>query len=291
MPWCPNCKNEYKDGITVCSDCGAELVASLEKLEKPEIVKYVFGTKEEIEPLYDFLKFGGLSYIEIKYEEEAEDIESYYIEIDKKEQERAAELSAIFYKEIRKKAAAQAAEMEEMEAEDEDADGEVKRKAEPAPAVFVKASDRAENYRSSAYALLAVGILGVIAIVLIALGVIPLNIASNIKVISFVTMMLLFVIFIVMGAKAFADAKKYEEMAVQEEEATAGMQTWFQESYTKQSLDEAAGISEGNELEEEVLYFKRSEFIRQKLTEQFGELEPSYLEKNVEDLYTELYEH
>ncbi|MCM1173887.1 MAG: hypothetical protein NC341_02420 [Blautia sp.] len=32
MAWCPNCRNEYVEGITVCADCGAELVESLEEL-------------------------------------------------------------------------------------------------------------------------------------------------------------------------------------------------------------------------------------------------------------------
>lgn len=31
MPWCPKCKNEYVPGITKCSDCNVELVASLEE--------------------------------------------------------------------------------------------------------------------------------------------------------------------------------------------------------------------------------------------------------------------
>ena len=26
MPWCPKCKNEYREGITVCADCNVPLV-------------------------------------------------------------------------------------------------------------------------------------------------------------------------------------------------------------------------------------------------------------------------
>ncbi|BCN30687.1 hypothetical protein [Anaeromicropila herbilytica] len=30
MPWCPNCKAEYVNGVKVCADCGHELVDSLD---------------------------------------------------------------------------------------------------------------------------------------------------------------------------------------------------------------------------------------------------------------------
>ena len=26
MPWCPKCKSEYREGFTVCADCGTKLV-------------------------------------------------------------------------------------------------------------------------------------------------------------------------------------------------------------------------------------------------------------------------
>ena len=35
MPWCPNCKTEYREGFTHCADCGAELVPTLPD-EAPE---------------------------------------------------------------------------------------------------------------------------------------------------------------------------------------------------------------------------------------------------------------
>lgn len=34
MAWCPNCKNEYVEGITICADCGAQLVESLEETQE-----------------------------------------------------------------------------------------------------------------------------------------------------------------------------------------------------------------------------------------------------------------
>ena len=34
MPWCPKCKNEYREGFTVCSECGVELVDSLEESDE-----------------------------------------------------------------------------------------------------------------------------------------------------------------------------------------------------------------------------------------------------------------
>ena len=29
--WCPKCRTEYQDGVTVCSDCGTELVEGTEE--------------------------------------------------------------------------------------------------------------------------------------------------------------------------------------------------------------------------------------------------------------------
>jgi len=54
MPWCPKCRNEYREGFTVCADCGVALVDVLGAEEKEKSVIYT-SSKEEIEHIYEFL--------------------------------------------------------------------------------------------------------------------------------------------------------------------------------------------------------------------------------------------
>ncbi len=34
--WCPKCRYEYREGITVCPDCGTPLVESLEEYDREQ---------------------------------------------------------------------------------------------------------------------------------------------------------------------------------------------------------------------------------------------------------------
>lgn len=47
--WCPKCKNEYVEGITLCADCGVELVDELpEETDEVKPVRLCHVANEEI---------------------------------------------------------------------------------------------------------------------------------------------------------------------------------------------------------------------------------------------------
>lgn len=41
MPYCPNCRYEYKEDVNECPDCGALLVDKLKEEEPPPSINYV----------------------------------------------------------------------------------------------------------------------------------------------------------------------------------------------------------------------------------------------------------
>lgn len=66
MPWCPKCKNEYREGIKVCADCGIELVESLERTEGSPLI---FGDQSQMEELGRFLAYNHLETVRVEKDE------------------------------------------------------------------------------------------------------------------------------------------------------------------------------------------------------------------------------
>ncbi len=232
MPWCPNCKYEYKDGILTCADCGATLVSSLEEIEAMEESKRL---KEE------------QAYFQTQQE------------LKEKIDERAQALA------------------EEIE--------EVKEIAS-----FKKAKDKAADYRSSGYALTIVGGLGIALIILYICGVINISIADNIRIISIITLSVLFLFFLFMGIKAFMDAKKCDADSLTEESFEEQARDWFLSSFNAASIDESCGIAD-SDMKDEMKYFARNEYMKNALKQQFPELSTAHLENLLESLYAQTYEY
>lgn len=235
MPWCPNCKFEYKDGVLKCADCGADLVESYE-----EIVA-----------------------LEEQEKAEQEQQMAFEAQLNKIEAEEYLERQEI----LRNQA---------MEAHD--------------AATYMKAKDKAENYKSSGFALTLVGGIGIIFMILFICGVIDIHMADNVRLISTVVFTVLFVGFFVLGIRSFSEAKRQAGISADEEQVDEEIREWFLFNYPKENIDEACGIGE-DEKKDETSYFARNEYMKEVILEKYPEVDKAYLENLVEDLYTETYEH
>lgn len=156
--------------------------------------------------------------------------------------------------------------------------------------MFQKASDKAENYRSGAYSLISIGILGLVFMILCVSGVIPINMPGSSRIVSGIVMTLIFLIFLAVGVKSLDDAGKYQAMADREDKTTDEIHDWFIANYPKDIIDRAV-FWEGDDdrgIEED--YFRRYRYIKQVIEEKYEGLAPDHADKMVEDLYNEIYE-
>ncbi len=156
--------------------------------------------------------------------------------------------------------------------------------------MFQKASDRAENYRSGAYSLLLIGILGLIFMILCVMGVIPISLPGTSKIVSGIVMTLIFLVFLAVGVKSLDDARKYESQADSEERLTKEIHDWFIVNYPKDEIDKTVFWESDNDRGIEEDYFRRCQYIKQVIEEKYNDLPSDHAEKMIEDLYNEIYE-
>ena len=156
--------------------------------------------------------------------------------------------------------------------------------------VYRNSKELSNENKSSAYILLPVGILGVVALVLVWLDVIPLYSGIVSKIITSVVMGSLFVVFIVMGIVSLKNAKKLDEKANEEGDLTKEIFNFFSENYSVDILDEKICDSQWSQLPEEEKYFKRIECIKTVLVKQFMNLEENYIDFISDEIYTKFYE-
>lgn len=199
MPYCPKCDMEFIDGITVCSDCGGELVESREA---------ALAMKEQEEKELQKKKMAEMAKM---MEWAAED--------------EAGETGA-------------AKEADGEEGVEKDAVKTPESPIAPAR-IYVDKEQKYEDLKSSASAFLIVGVVMLAAAVVCWTGIVklPLNDVSKIIVQSVITVMGILSIFV--AGSSSKSAKTLAPQIEDEKKTTQELIQWFIDTYTGNDVDRA----------------------------------------------------
>ncbi len=153
---------------------------------------------------------------------------------------------------------------------------------------YMNSADRAEENRSSAWTLLIVGGGGLLVILLGALGIIPIPMYGFGRLMSFIVLGGLCIIFVIMGIVSFKKSKVYSEQAAKEGDRESKVFTWFEENFPAEKIDELLGEQLFDTSEEEK-YFKRYAVVRQLLFQNFSDISVEFMDHMADEVYEKLF--
>lgn len=277
MPWCPICKNEYKDGITSCSDCGCDLVEKETDIRK----KVTFGQAEEMEELSDFLKSNGIEYVSTSFDEQDKVTE---LSVAEKDLYNAERMISIY---LKQKQTQQKYKDVINKNEVHELVEETQRITRPS-SVYENSASKADDHKSSAYTLLFVGIAGIVVIILGIAEILPIHLYGTSKYLIYGIMGSLFILFIIMGLVSMKSYRIYEKKAASENTLQNTMKEWCIAAFRQEDIDSAIFTVEKDMTEEEK-YFKRVKFMKEKLCDTYYNLDEAFLDHFVDEIYADIF--
>ncbi|MCR4690840.1 MAG: hypothetical protein K5739_05825 [Lachnospiraceae bacterium] len=284
--WCPVCKNEYREGFTHCPDCDVDLVESLDDSPTP----IIFGEEETIRSMEEFLLQQGLEGVSVRFDEKDKVHELFVRSAD---MPAAKELLTGFISELEEQMRRDAGQEDLAgdEQGDEMSGGEqyAEEDLPLRPRTYESSRQKAEEYRSSGGALMIVGAIGVVAVILLYLGVIPIPLAGSSKVMICGVMGAMFLVFLCLGIAAFRSQKGLLDAAEKEEELIGQINDYLKENLSKAQIEERAAVQQEEEFSEEQAYFPRMEVILTGIKNTFPGTDELLLEKLADDWYNSVY--
>lgn len=261
MPWCPQCKNEYRPGVELCADCGSPLVDELNNLNVNKVELAELAEEEDAKKLVEFLNFSHISDVSSQY---IEDSSTWKVSVTDSQLQDAVKLLKAFH----------TAEITEEEKSEEK-----QKQIASKSSTYVKKEDKYQDFKSSAMTFIPFGIAGLIFVLLNVFGVV--NFIHGILQYSIITA--LFLGFTYIGITSWIKLKSIKQEISTEQDNTSKITAWMKEHVTEDILTAVTNPSKS----EEFNYIYRTDRIKELLLSEFGDLDENFVDTLVEEFYTE----
>lgn len=152
--------------------------------------------------------------------------------------------------------------------------------------MYQDSADRANENRSSAWILLIIGIAGIVFVILGVSGLVDMHFGNDY--LFYGVMGAVFILFIVGGFVSMKNAKFFEKKAESENSLKTTLLEWCRENLKAQEIDSRVGAQD---IQEEILYFRRFAYMKHILNYQFVNLDQNFLDKLIdEEIYDMVFE-
>lgn len=321
--WCPKCKNEYREGITVCTDCKIPLVEFLDESKENTELLHAFAEEAEAKKLISYLEYSGIS----AHDEWLGEEQLYAVFVDKKDYKQARKAFAAFFTvetaanyeklfdqtqgEMKPsgqttggehlssdgtflKDAPYTADSDDLSETEVGADGgqtdeedEMMEEIRSAVTFAKQASYVSKAEKSADYRSSAVTftLFGIVGI--IVMGLHWAGVFSFFSTLSSVIVTVLFAGFLIVGIDSFYRAKKAKAESVEEERFIGELKGWLEKNLTYKMLAAADSIDQTREEN----FLNEMNEMKRIIQKQFGELDPAFLEQFTEEYYNDHFEN
>lgn len=320
--WCPKCKMEYREGITVCADCGAELVEDIENLVDVCEIKGEIAADE----LIDFLHYSGIQEVKKEWMEGEESFRLLVKEKEAqkaekmvhgylmgKEEEKAAEERQNAWRDELDEGSEEAVPEEEISqdmddvsdteaedtpdnllelAEEEDTEREVlfdeEVEEETMDLLYTTESKefvrRSEKYKDVKFSGYTFIFFGILGGIYLVLTRLKV-IPLSYDILILCLLAVLFAGFLVAGIVSLVKARKIKKEIPEEEERIDAINQWLEENVTLEKMEEWKSNS-ATEMENDLLLTAK---LRNETAKMFPEEDLGMIEKLVDEYYEKNY--
>ena len=119
-------------------------------------------------------------------------------------------------------------------------------------------------------------------------GILPIRLGATSKYMLYGIMGVMFLLFIVMGLISMKSYHVFAKKAESENTIRDSIKKWCKETINAEELDNEL-FSDGEDLPEEEKYFKRTALLKNKISNQFLNLDESFLDSLADELYEDIF--